>query len=161
MNALTKRGIARAREGDWKLLDSLEVVSRARGDWTFAGILHPLGCKALVAHYASHEGEVYSEPDEVECPFCEGSGDVEVMGANGRMKSVTCPECDGEGVVATCSVPLAERRPVQHDHLAWFTLSGDPVDAPEGGALLLSVSQAEQCIALHRKALEQAEQVAA
>lgn len=40
----------------------------------------------------------WAERDDVECPFCDGAGDLEVRGKNGDYKEVDCPECAGVGV---------------------------------------------------------------
>lgn len=128
MNALELHAMALARGGWWGLLDALEVVARARVEPTFAGMLHAPGSLALLG-YA--EGDTRSTDGEtIECSECDGTGDVEVVGATGRTKEVDCPWCDGDGRVDPEDVDLEPVLAMPCDVKVWRTLDGEPAEAP-------------------------------
>lgn len=45
--------------------------------------------------------EAYEFSIEVECPVCNGSGEVEASNSEGYTRDVTCPHCGGDGEIET------------------------------------------------------------
>jgi hypothetical protein len=122
MNLITRTAVDRARGGNWELLDALEIVARHRENPCAIGILHRPGSECWVG-YARGPGD---SSDEV-CGFCEGDGEVDVVGANGRTRYIDCPECDGSGGEDSGTGALTA-----DDVARWKTLSGEPVEPVEG-----------------------------
>ena len=94
MTALMLHAIGLARCGEWLLLDSLEVVARAKDEPKLAGVLHVRGSATLLGYAV---GEVADEPSDCKCEECEGDGEITVEGATGKETWVRCPWCYGDG----------------------------------------------------------------
>ncbi len=131
MNAITLHAIGLARSGQWRLLDALEVIVRARSNGNIAGILHaPGSIPALGLIADDHDGTADANCN-VECPECDGDGEIQVEGATGRSTYIDCPWCDGDGRVdqrdATCNV-YPNKNPKECK--SWSTLNGGHIADP-------------------------------
>lgn len=126
MNAITLHAIGLARGGNWRLLDALEVSTRSRREPTFAGMVHATGSVALLGYLDSERTGVID--GTVCCPDCDGDGEVEIVGATGRVKYTDCPWCDGDGKVDAADVDAADREVALAECRRWTTLNGDPVE---------------------------------
>lgn len=128
MDALTKKAVAAAREGRWQLLDAMELLERAKSDITVVCLAHQVGDLALIGHCegGDEDGE-YEAGGDVECTFCDGEGDLEVQGRDGRLRNVGCPVCDGHGVVERDDEDLAHSDD-RGDVTRWRRLDGQIVE---------------------------------
>lgn len=127
---IVKEAIRRVREsGDWLLLDCLELIDRRNaGEDSACAVMR--WCGHSIIGYASDDvGE-----GEGDCPFCDGDGECEVEGANGRSRYVSCPECWGDGVL---KLEKGGSIPSEAERLTWRDLNGEPVslDAPASGIM--------------------------
>lgn len=142
MNQITLKAIARARLGDFSILDALELICRHKSNDDVIGISHAIGCEVRLGIATPAKGEQVPLPD---CDFCEGDGEVAVEGANGRTRYVSCPECDG-----FCS----SHDPASQgfgDVARWTDLNGNGNFKDIGSFGFMSISQA---LAIVKKAEE-------
>jgi hypothetical protein len=128
--ALTRLGVARARAGDWTLLDALEVRARSVSEPGFAGIAHAVGCEALAGYVIVDSYDPKRPRAYFDCPACDGEGRIDAYGANGRLYNVECPECDGDGELSADDVDTDDSTFVS-DVRTWRTLSGEARDLDE------------------------------
>ena len=149
MNPITMHAVGLARCGNWKLLDALEVLERARTEPTFAGMAHAPGAIALLGYIDTGRND--RNAGEMECPECDGTGEVEIIGATGRSRTTYCPWCDGDGDIdgsdsyydSNAYVEVAQIR-------RWTTLNGELVEADPDGfsrSCWMSISEASQTLA--------------
>lgn len=122
--ALTRLGVARARTGDWSLLDALEVRVRTATEPGFAGIAHAVGCEAIAGYVTVDTFDAKRPRAYLDCPACDGDGRIDAYGANGRLYTVECPECDGDGEVRAEDIE-ADSTAYVSDVRTWRTLSGE------------------------------------
>lgn len=98
LTELQRDAIARARAGDFDLLDAMELQHRIDTRQCAVGYL--LGGRLRLLGQADHDldcGEC--EGGRVDCPECEGEGDFDCETCRTRGK-VVCLDCDGDGCAA-------------------------------------------------------------
>lgn len=128
MNTITLHAIGLARCGSWRLLDALEVRARAKAEPTLAGMAHAPGAIALLG-YADAPSH-HRSGGTIECPECEGDGEIEVLGATGRSKTTDCPWCDGDGEIDNTAGYYDSNAHVDVMQVKrWATLNGEPTEA--------------------------------
>jgi hypothetical protein len=126
LSPIIREAVRRVRDSDdFLLLDCLELLDRRKThEPTAVGTMRWAG-RSLIG-YAT-DGAV--EESEADCPACEGFGELDAEGANGRSYSVRCPECDGD-----CTVDFGDDTDEvpREDLITWRTLNGIEVDMDFG-----------------------------
>lgn len=154
MSPLIREGVRLAREGDFSLLDCMELVERRHAesvDAVAASFIVRFGGRTLVG-YCERSTDRYAH-DSLECEACGGDGTLDARGDNGKRYSVECPECDGHG-----------GRELDEDDdeeaaVEWRDLNGDPAGVvplgkPYSCAVIYSTAAAAELIAKVKAALE-------
>lgn len=162
MDALTKMAVAAAREGRWQLLDAMELLERAKSDITVVCLAHQVGDYTLIGHCEGGDEDGESEAGgDVECTFCDGEGDLEVQGHDGRLRRVGCPVCDGHGVVDRDDADLTDSDD-RGEVRCWRRLDGEAVDPGVDWRFIrtMTITQAREIVSKARHSIAEAKEVA-
>lgn len=123
MSPVVREAVRRVRESlDFGLLDMLELLDR-RNAGEKGAIAVVRSCDRTLIGYG-HSVDL-NESGEIECPACDGDGEIDVDTNDGRMYTVECPRCDGDCVINADD--LGDSMPPV-DRLHWRTLNGEPAE---------------------------------
>lgn len=157
MDELTRSAIASARDGRWELLDAMELLARSKDDFTVVCLVHRVGSLAMIGH-CEIEDERGVKASKITCTFCDGDGEVEVEGRDGRWRDVECPVCDGDGTVERGDPELVwlDRGAVT----CWRHLDGSLVEAniEKFSCQAMTIEMARRVVSDAKKALADAKE---